>query len=211
MVKILLEQGGYYHIFNRGVDKRKIFLDRRDLERFYLSMVEFNTLDPIGSIFERSFQKNRPLGSSTSKRNMLVTFVAYCLNPNHFHFLLRQKAGRGIEKFMQRLGTGYTNYFNERRDRSGVLFQGRFKAVHVETNEQLLHVSGYVNLNYKVHRLGSSTSKSSWLEYMEGAYGICETGIILDQFGSPREYGRFVEDSLPLMWERKELDALALE
>ena len=121
----------YYHVFNRGVDKRKVFLDEDDWNRFLQSMDEFNSVTPIGSIYENSFNKNK-LGHSMSKqgagarkkKDKLVNFVCYCVNPNHYHFLLEQVFDNGIEKFMQRLGNGYTKFFNNKYLRSGSLFQG---------------------------------------------------------------------------------------
>lgn len=157
MRKVPFINGEFYHIYNRGVDKRDIFSNQYDLDRFFQSMDNFNIVEPIGSIYEHSFQnqkKSPQLGSSTPKLK-LVNFVCYCLNPNHYHFILEQVSDKGIEKFMQRIGTGYTNYFNEKNKRSGSLFQGRFKASHVASNEYLLHLSAYVNLNDKVHQLGS--------------------------------------------------------
>ena len=207
-------EGEYYHIYNRGVDKRNIFSDQADIDRFFQSMVEFNVLDPIGSIYQNSF--NKQLGGSTSKLEeeevLLVDFVAYCLNANHYHFLLMQTADRGVEKFMHRLSTGYTMYFNEKEKRNGSLFQGRFKAVHIDSNEYLLHLSAYVNLNDRVHQLGGSTSKlvesrSSWEEYTEKgkmADGICEKGIILGQFRNSAEYKKFALLSLDDILKRRE-------
>ncbi|MEK7090072.1 MAG: transposase, partial [Patescibacteria group bacterium] len=160
MRKVLLAKGEYYHIFGRGVDKRTIFMDADDFARFLQGMEEFNTLDPIGSIFENSFRKRESqLGHAVSKllpkrKGELVELSCYCLNPNHYHFLLKQIVDKGIEKFMHRLCMGYAKYFNLRHERSGVLFQGPFKAVHVDSNEYLLYVSAYVNLNNLVHRLG---------------------------------------------------------
>ena len=203
--------GEYYHIYNRGVDKRITFLDEYDIQRFYNSINEFNVLDPIGSIYENSFIKKRE--NRTSKPEMtkkLVNLIAHCANPNHFHLLLRQEAEKGIEKFMQRVGTGYTKYFNNKYKRSGVLFQGKFKSVHIDSNEYLLHVSAYINLNDRVHQLGSRTSKlvrsrSSWGEYTnKGGKGICEKNIILDQFRDIKEYKEFAFSSLGSIIKRKE-------
>ncbi|MEK7652750.1 MAG: transposase [Patescibacteria group bacterium] len=209
MRNIEFADGEYYHIFNRGVDKRKIFSDKYDLQRFFQSMKEFNTVEPIGSIYENSFNKdkdkNHQLGSSASK---LVGFVCYCLNPNHYHFILKQVSERGIEKFMHRLGTGYTKYFNNKHKRSGSLFQGRFKAVYIDSNEQLLYVSSYVNLNSKVHQLGSSASKlwkSSWDEYVgESKENFCKKDIILEQFKNTNEYKKYALESLEIIRENKE-------
>lgn len=202
--------GEYYHIYNRGVDKRITFQDDYDLQRFYSSIEEFNVLEPIGSIYENSFIKKLGSLASKSEENILVSLVAYCVNPNHFHLILRQEEERGIEKFMQRIGTGYTKYFNNKHERSGALFQGVFKSIHIDTNEYLLHLSAYVNLNDRVHQLGSEASKlvrsrSSWGEYIdEKAKGVCEKDIILDQFRNGDEYKEFALSSLESILERKE-------
>lgn len=216
--KTAFVEGEYYHIYNRGVDKRNIFLDDDDLDRFLQSMLEFNVIEPIGSIYENSFDKDRcntQLGGSTSKlgevEGKLVDFIAYCLNPNHYHFLVMQTADRGIEKFMHRLSTGYTMYFNEKEKRSGALFQGRFKAVHIDSNKYLLHASAYVNLNDRVHQLGGSTSKlmksrSSWEEYTDKskkANIFCEKDIILGQFRNTAEYKKFAISSLDDIVKKK--------
>lgn len=89
-------EGEMYHVFNRGVDKRNIFDDKYDIERFLKSMEQFNSLVPIGSIYENRFNKNNKekLGNGVSK---LVNFLCYCLNPNHFHFILEQVSENGIE------------------------------------------------------------------------------------------------------------------
>ena len=199
--------GEYYHVFNRGADKRPIFNEPNDSKRFFQSMIEFNIEKPIGSIYENSFRKGNA-DTITKPGKPLVSFLAYCLNPNHYHFILRPLSDHGIKRFMHRLGTGYTNYFNEKYERDGVLFQGRFKATHININEYLLHVSVYVNLNFKVHQLGSSTSKSlvrsSWGEYInESGENICDKDIILGQFKKPYQYEKFALDALESITERK--------
>ncbi|MEI7709105.1 MAG: transposase [bacterium] len=161
MRRVPLATGEIYHIFNRGVDKRKIFSDQKDLDRFFESILEFNNIEPIGSLFEKSFQKDKI-------KKPLVEFVAYNILPNHFHFVLKQVSENGISEFMKRLLGGYTWYFNHRQKRSGSLFQGTFKSKHIDSNEYLLHVSVYVNLNDKIP-LGGLTAKlnkSSWNEYV---------------------------------------------
>jgi len=205
MRKVSFGEGEFYHIYNRGVDKRRVFLDKEDFERFLQSMEEFNTLDPIGSIYENYFLKKSQPGGRTSKRGSLVNFVAYCVNPNHYHFILKQVRKNGVEKFMQRLGTGYTMYFNNKYKRNGVLFQGSFKAVHINSNKHLLHLSAYVNLNNKVHKLRDQTSKSSWEEYAKGREELCVKKLVLDQFNNFSEYKNFAEESLKDILERKEL------
>lgn len=212
MRKIKFANGEYYHIFNRGVDKREIFLNHSDINRFFQSMKEFNSIEPIGSIFENSFRKNS-LGGLAAKSDKLVNFICYCLNPNHYHFILEQLSDNGIEKFMHRLG-GYTWFFNKKYKRSGSLFQGTFKAVHIESNTQLLHTSVYVNLNDRVHQLGglaAKLSKSSWGEYEENLKSFCENSIVLSQFSNAKEYENFAESSLIDILEKKDMEKLLLE
>ena len=112
----------YFHIFNRGVDKRSIFEDEHDVYRFLTSIQEFNTDTPVGGLYVASLQKNK---KSESVKNPIVSIAAYCLNKNHFHLLLKPLTAKGGSLFMQRLCAGYTKYYNEKYNRSGVLFQGK--------------------------------------------------------------------------------------
>lgn len=210
MRKVQLVEGEYYHIFNRGVDKRDVFLNQDDFQRFLTSMVEFNVLEPIGSIYENSFRKKTNLRNKVSKSKKtepLVEYIAYCLNKNHFHFILKQCAKKGIEKLMHRLGLGFTKYFNQKHKRSGSLFQGTFKSVHIESNEQLIYLSAYVNLNNRVHkpRLGNLVSKSSWEEFVgKPKEQICEIRVILDQFHNIGEYKKMAEETVEEIRDRRE-------
>lgn len=209
MRKVKFADGEYYHIFNRGVDKRDVFSQDSDLERFFKSMCEFNALEPLGGIYAASFRKDDQLRNLVSKSKKLVSFVCYCLNPNHYHFILQQLTDRGIEKFMHRLGLGYTKYFNEKYARSGSLFQGTFKANHIDSDGYLLYASAYVNLNNKVHQMGNKPFKSSWKEYVqkiENADFCDDKKIVLDQFADIAAYKTFAENALVVARERKELE-----
>ncbi|MFC1623612.1 transposase, partial [Patescibacteria group bacterium] len=140
---------------------------------------------------------------------------AFCLNPNHYHFILMPLVENGVQKFMHKLGTGYTCHFNEKYKRSGSLFQGRYKAIHIESNEYLLHLGVYVNLNNRVHKIGKSTLlwKSSWNEYTgKSKTNFCKKDIILGQFRNVKDYIEFAESSLEGIIERKEdMKSLLLE
>ena len=106
---------------------------------------------------------------------------------------------------MQKVGTGYTNYFNEKNRRSGALFQGTYKAVHIESNEQLLHTSVYVNLNNKLGSLTPKLSASSWSEYLaKTGRVVCNKEIILGQFKTVRQYEKFATEALTMIVEKKE-------
>jgi len=211
--KTIFIVGEIYHIYNRGVDKRPLFEDHNDADRFWKSILEFNTQKPIGSIYERSFEKDK------KKDTRIVEFIAFNILTNHYHFILRPLKEKAIEKFMQRFGTGYTNYFNEKHKRSGSLFQGPFKSVYVTSDSQLRHLSAYVNLNDKIHQLGSEASKlglrSSWAEYAGGvgnvskvgrSDSICEKSIILEHFRSKKGYKKFAEETVEDIVRRRKED-----
>ena len=217
MRKVKFINGEYYHIYNRGVDKRTVFECQEDLDRFFQSMNEFNVIEPIGSIYQEILRRKK-IGDLVSKEERLVEFTCYCLNPNHYHFVLRQIVEEGIKKFMHKLSLGYTMFFNKKHKRSGSLFQGPFKAIHIDSNEYLLHLSAYVNLNYQVHNLekfggrASKLLKSSWGEYIgENKENFCKKDIILHQFGSALDYKNFAEDSLKRIKENKEIKKFLLE
>jgi len=206
MRKLEFVPGEYYHIYNRGTEGRNIVSDNYDLLRLKKSLELFNTREPIGSIFEQSFIDQTEI----KKLPHLVEIIAYCINPNHFHLLLSPLKEGGISVFMHRL-LGYTCYFNLKYKRKGALFQGRFQAKHIEDNGYLLHTSAYINLNYRVHRLGDSDaklSKSSWEEYVNPEFAqqaaLCKTAVILDQFSSRDEYKNFCEESMELMLQVKD-------
>jgi len=127
-----------YHIYNRGVEKRDIFLDERDY-RVFLSYLRVYLLQGLSlKCYPSRLLKNY----STE-----ISLVAYCLMSNHFHLLLYQNDSRSIAFFMRSLITKYVKYFNTRYHRVGHLFQGRYKAVTIDSNDQLLYVSKYIHLN----------------------------------------------------------------
>lgn len=142
--------GEVFHVYNRGVDKRNIFLDHADYLRFYESLHLFNTEEAMTNLTVAR-QRER------DKKNSLVSIEAYCLLPNHFHLLIRQESENGIGELIKKVSNGYTLYFNEKYKRSGVLFQGTYKRVLVENNEQYQYLFAYVNENHAVHNLKLDT------------------------------------------------------
>ena len=223
MRKIIFANEEYYHIYNRGVDKRKVFSNEKDYQRFLLSMDLLN--DNEDGLMEnwRNLTRGNPkarLSDSEKilkiikKRKPLVEFVVYCVNPNHYHFVLKQLIEKGIERFMHKLGTSYTKYFNKKNKRSGVLFQGKFKATHIDSNEYLLYLSAYVNNNYFIHGYGKENREySSREEYKtKKKNGFCNKRIILGQFGNKiGEYNDFIKRNSLYMREKKELSKYLIE
>ncbi|MEK7217612.1 MAG: transposase [Patescibacteria group bacterium] len=148
MRKTPLTNGEYYHIYNRGVDKREVFLNSRDYERFAFLLAACNDKSPLlNSTFRyRGFASVEDFFKGR-ERIKLVDVLCFCLMPNHFHLLLKQVEKNGISRFLQKVSTGYTMYFNNKIERSGSLFQGVFKSVHVDKNEYLKYLITYIHVN----------------------------------------------------------------
>ena len=175
-------------------------------------MVAFNTVKPVGSLYNADRIKN-DIFEKAANSEKLVEIIAYCLNMNHYHLILRQVADNGISEFMKRLGGGYTYYFNEKYEKSGSLFQGKYKSKHIADDIYLKHISIYVNLNYKVHKYRGPTSisfySSSWSDYIDDKslnkkYKICSKDIILNSFKSINDYKKFAMEALSIIMKNKD-------
>lgn len=150
--KIYVEDA-YYHIYNRGVEKRLIFLDQQDYGVFLSYLKEYLLPKDVEALERRL---SNPQISSRERDNVLkllrlnnfadeITLLAYCLMPNHFHFFVKQKSALSIDKFMNSLGTRYTKYFNTKYKRVGSLYQGVYKAVMIEDESQYLYITKYIH------------------------------------------------------------------
>lgn len=144
-------KGGYYHIYNRGVEKRNIFGDQQDYAVFVSYLREYLTPKETDTLM-RKLAEAAPEEKDRALRKLRlnnfseeIALLAYCLMPNHFHFLIKQTGKISIDKFMNSLLTRYTMYFNKKYKRVGPLFQGVYKAVLVASDEQLLHLSRYIH------------------------------------------------------------------
>lgn len=140
--KVYLEHG-FYHVYNRGVEKRNIFTSAQDYKVFLGYVREYLSPPTIDN------QNHTPIKEYRQRKQYsdIVQLQCYALMPNHFHFLIRQKNSDSMKEFLQSLCTRYSMYFNKQNDRVGSLFQGRYKAVIVKTDEQLVHLSRYIHLN----------------------------------------------------------------
>src|SRR3989344_3225041 len=173
----------YYHVYNRGVEKRIIFIDDNDYAVFlgllkkYLSGENHNT-------------GNRHIFENLSGQ---VDLLAYCLMPNHFHLLLYQITEDGVTKLMRRVITGYVMYFNNRYQRVGSLFQGRYKASRINADTYLHHISRYIHLNPDDYRSWAYSSYSVYMGAKKTKW--VNTGPILGLFNDDRkEYQEFLDD-----------------
>lgn len=144
---------GYYHIYNRGVEKRKIFLDQQDYSVFLSYLREYLLPKNENQLYQRLSdetilpQEKDKILKSLRMNNFSeeITLLAYCLMPNHFHFFIKQKNCQSIDKFMNSLGTRYTMYFNRKYKRVGSLYQDVYKAILLSHEEHFLHLSRYIH------------------------------------------------------------------
>lgn len=150
-----------YHVFNRGVEKRDIFLEDKDY-RFFQTYL-FIYLRPITEVLKK--HPDLPLRLHGKNLSEEVELLGYCLMPNHFHLLLRQKTKNGITKLMKQITNAYTLYFNQKNSRVGGLMQGRYKAVTVTEDDLLLHIIRYIHLNPVASNLISDLETYQWSSY----------------------------------------------
>lgn len=202
----LLRKGEYYHIYNRGIDKRPIFLQSRDYERFILTMFAFRDACSVQNI-TRIVKIKKPLEqryaeteARTGMGRPLVEVVGFCLMPNHFHFVLKEVMSGGISKFMQRISISHTRYLNKKHDRTGYLFGSGFHSIRITDNAYLLQLSRYIHRNPTELGWGGRLPDYPWSSY--GDYvgsnrwgAVLSRNIVLGQFQSIPAYKKFVEDS----------------
>lgn len=194
--------------------------DIHDSDRFVLLLQLLNTGKVIGSIQETLSSIDKTTlrillsGSDKYKRkdntDPLVELVAYCLNPNHFHLILKQVSENGVPLFLQKFTMAYSKYINTKYQRKGALFYRKYGRRHIATDEYLIHASTYVSLNDRVHGIQSDNCalvRSSWQEYMEQMPGFCNKEVVLASFDNKVDYNNYAMDALHIMRERKVDDA----
>jgi len=150
MRSIQFAPGEWYHCFTRGVDKRRIYMNEKDAERFLMLLYICNNTKPvhISNLCHPRHQGPALMDVLSLKRHApIVDIGCYCLMPNHPHFLLQERDYGGITTFMQKLLTAYTMFFNKKYERTGTLLSGRFKAVHVESDSHFRRVVNYIHAN----------------------------------------------------------------
>ncbi len=137
--------GEFYHLYNRGNSKQKIFHDPTDYYRFIVLLYTCNSENNF-----RIFLLNQKFDADPylfERGDQLVSIGAYCLMPNHFHLLISEKKAGGISKFMQKFSTAYVMYYNNKYERTGGLFEGKFRSEHLYNDEYLKYIFSYIHLN----------------------------------------------------------------
>lgn len=167
-IKIYVENG-FYHVYNRGVEKRTIFEDDQDYKVFLKYIKEIlcpPDPDALKTIFTLRGQSYKAVKTPLKNYSTEIDLCAYCLMPNHFHLLIKQNNYSSLEGFMRSLMTRYSMYFNKRYERVGSLFQGRYKAVNITDERYLLHLSRYIHLNPSESTNDLENAYSSYAEYL---------------------------------------------
>lgn len=221
MRKIQFSKNYFYHIFNRGVDKREIFLNDSDRWRFLQALFLFNDEKSSASLLWELERKRGPinfkilrefLASHPEPRHPLVRITTDCLMPNHYHLILEEIIDGGISRFMHKLGTGYTQYFNKKYNRVGSLFQGPFKAILIENELYLKYLLVYINVinpselceakltAENIEKVLSFVEEFLWSTHREylGKRDsiIINKGLLGEIFSNPETYREFAKNML---------------
>lgn len=209
-----------YHIYNRGVNKRTIFTNKRDYQRVLETIKFYLSIEPpvrYSQLFLLARDNRQKLLRETLKQKKLVDIICFCLMPNHFHFLLKQNVNNGISNFMRKFQVSYSRYFNTKHERIGPLLQGSFKAVKVESEEQLLHLSRYIHLNPYSSNIIKDIKDlikypwSSLPEYLGISGKICKQESILSLFKDSKDYLNFLINHANHQKELKRIEHLIIE
>ena len=203
--------GEFYHLYNRGINKMPIFLNVFDKKRFIKLLFVCNSRK---SVVFKSIQGQSL--DDIDRGETLVDIGIYCLVPNHFHLLIKEKTENGISEFVKKVATGYSMYFNKKYERTGSLFEGPFKAKRIDTDEYLKYIFSYIHLNpikiidsqWKENKITDRVKAknylqkypySSYFEYIGGKRQeekILEKDSFPEYFSQPKEFDDFINDWL---------------
>jgi len=204
-------EDSYYHVFNRGVEKRNIFLDEEDYTT--LQSYLFKYLQPIEKVAEK--YPDTPVRLYGKNLSEEVELVAYCLMPNHFHLLLKQNTKDGVSKLLKRVTNAYTLYFNQKNDRIGGLMQGRFRAAGIDNESLFIHLVRYIHLNPVVSGLTqdlTSYRRSSYGDYLgQPAELPSSKSKVLSYFPSVGAFKGFHEDQIDYAKDLEKIKHLAID
>lgn len=214
MRNIKIAPGEYYHVFNRGVNKQLIFHDNMDWARFLFLILHFQSPVVLYNIGRpvKLFVKHRVFNIKEKQKianSRFVELTSFCLMPNHFHLIIKEVDENGLSRYMQRVLNGYTKYYNTKYSKSGHLFQGPYRAVHITNNEQLLHLSSYIHRNprelKKWRNKGNDYPWSSYQDFINKNRfeKLLIFDIISEQFDNKKAYEKFVKTSTAKLSEEE--------
>ena len=218
MRNIMIAPGEYYHVCNRGVNKQVIFHNSDDYFRFLFLILYFQspiTFEQTGRVV-KEFVGSPALDISVEIiKKRTVELTAFCIMANHFHLIIREVEEDGIVSYMQRVLTAYSKYYNTKYEKSGHVFQGPYRAVHVIDDRQMLHTSAYIHRNPReMKEWTNREEKYQWSSYQDHVGenrwgGLLIPDVISGQFRNKKDYRHFVETS-PTKKLKEELEYLEI-
>lgn len=219
--EIIFVNDEIYHIVNRSIGRQPVFKNKRNCQRalnsifFYQFQNHPSSLSHYLSLTKKQKEIAQKLLLTSNK---LIETISFCLMPSHFHLLLKQKIQGGISKFLANFQNSYTRYFNLFNKRKGHLFEGQFKAVRIETEDQLLHVSRYIHLNPYSSYLIKDFSQlkdfpwSSLVEYFNKVdYQITDKKTLLSYFKPLKKFETFLFNQKDYQRELQSIKFLTLD
>lgn len=220
--EIPLVNNEIYHVVNRGIASQPTFIVKKNYQRALDSIFYYQNSKPplrYAKFLNLPIKERMEiLNKLRQQQEFLIEIICYCLMPNHLHLLLKQTENNGISRFMSNFTNSYTRYFNTLQKRNGPIFQGKFKAVRIVTDEQLLHVSRYIHLNpytgYIVKNLEELEIYpfSSFPEYIgRSQNNLCNKVPIISHFKNISSYKQFVFDNADYQRSLANIKHLLLE
>ena len=212
--------GGIFHIFNRSINHEEIFSKSTDSQRMLTNIAYYRqTEQPVSLSYYLAWcAKNR--SPMSLQGTQLITIIAYCLMPTHFHLLVKQEQEKGVSTFMANIQNSYTRYYNSIYDREGHLFQGQYKLVEIDNNDSLLHVSRYIHLNPSTAKLVSAANLDTYeyssfheITHHNSANHLANTSVIIDQSNDHdrTNYIDFVKDNIDYQRKLKMIEKLTFD
>lgn len=211
-----------YHICNRGIDRRPTFTAIKDYRRVLFVLKYYQYLNPpvrLSRLLSLQKEQQKEILNYLEKENdKLIDIICYCFMPNHYHILVKQLSDKGISTFISKFQNSYTKYFNIVHKKEGPLFLDQFKAVRIESDEQLVHVSRYIHINpftsFVVKDIDSLCvyQWSSLNEYLDiNIPSVCRKDLVMSLFKNIKDYKNFIIDQTGYQRELAKIEHLTLE
>ncbi len=218
--KTILATDEVYHVFNRGINRQPTFTTKQEYKRALLTMQFYRVAKPptkLSRFLRLEKEEQAKILKYLDEEEKQVEIICFCLMPNHFHFLLKQKKENGISKFMGNFQNSYTRYYNTKHEADGSIFLTQFKAVRIVTDEQLMHVSRYIHLNPHTGYVVKSIEElnnypwSSYKNYITNNNSFIESDLVMGLFKNREDYKQFVHDQADYQRELKRIEHLMME
>lgn len=216
--RVILASDEYYHVYNRSIGKEDILVNKHDQTRFYnlVQYYRFHVLDSYSHISRLPFETQNTLLAVHYSQLPLIKILAYAVMPNHYHFIVQQLVEGGIKSFISNLQNSYAKYYNVKHERHGGLFCNSFKAKHIETQDELLHIIRYAEINAITGFLIDfkdleNYPHSSYSKRYKGIETFIDNEFIYETFKDKVSYKSFIENQVDYQRRLKEISRLLID